>query len=220
MIDFSNVRAVAFDLDGTLAPTMELNFQCWKKILASRKIKIDKTQYLLREGENISSLMQDLLKEYNPKILPDEIEKFIEYKDQLFKQKFSCELYPGVSWLIKHLKKLKVKQGIVTAGRITRLKTMFNSDFLEQFDVLVTGEKDKPGKPFPEPYFEFSESINIPPSEILVVENAPLGIKSAKRAGMRCVAIASTLDKHHLSEADLLFDDFLSFSKFLVSKLE
>ena len=220
MIDLSKIKAIAFDLDGTLTPTMELNFQCWNDILSKRQMQIDKTQYFLREGENISTLIQDLLSRYSGQISSGEIETLIEKKDQLFKMKFSGELYPGVTELINHLKTLKIKQGIVTAGRITRLNAMFNIDFIEQFDILVTGKKNKLGKPSPEPYLEFSMSLNIPPIEILVVENAPLGIRSAKAAGMKCVAITSTLSSHHLSEADIIFKDFLSFSKSLISNTD
>ena len=53
-----------------------------------------------------------------------------------------------------------------------------------------------------------AKKLNLDPSECLVVENAPLGIKSAKNANMMCIAIESTLDKSFLNEADIIIENF------------
>jgi hypothetical protein len=74
------------------------------------------------------------------------------------------------------------------------------------FDAVVTAEDVSEGKPSPQPYLLASAQLRRPSSECVVVEDSPSGVASAKKAGMRCVAIASTHDPDVLSEADVVVD--------------
>ena len=65
----------------------------------------------------------------------------------------------------------------------------------------------KKGKPHPEPYLKAAEALSLKPAQCLVVENAPFGIESAKRAGMFCVAVATSLPKEYLKGADTVVDE-------------
>ncbi len=80
-------------------------------------------------------------------------------------------------------------------------------DEINLFDYILTTDETKHPKPDPEPYLNCLKALQIDPKESIAVENAPLGIASAKRAGMRCVAIMSTLKREHLSEADYIVKD-------------
>jgi beta-phosphoglucomutase len=88
------------------------------------------------------------------------------------------------------------------------------------FDVLVTGDQVIDGKPDPEPYQIAAERLNLDPGECLAVENAPLGIRSAKAAGMACVALATTLPPPRLAAAgaDLVFDDPQALRRWLLDQ--
>jgi beta-phosphoglucomutase len=81
------------------------------------------------------------------------------------------------------------------------------SDFLSRFSVVVTRETVTNTKPHPEPYLKASGTLGVKPSMCLAVENAPLGIKSAKSAEMLCVAICTTLEGENLEEADIVVQD-------------
>ena len=70
------------------------------------------------------------------------------------------------------------------------------------FDTIVTGDLVKKGKPHPESFLKAAKSLNLKPFQCLVIENAPLGIKSAKAAGMYCLAITTSLPKAYLKEAN------------------
>ena len=70
-------------------------------------------------------------------------------------------------------------------------------------------------KPSPEPYLKAAEKLVIIPRECLVVENAPLGIESAKNAGMTCIAVASTLEKQYLEGADKIVDCIIEINAIL-----
>ena len=212
MRDFIHYKAIAFDVDGTLVPSMHLNFECWQVVLGKRGYHINCEEYFLREGENLYELIFDLVKAESPSVAFEEIQECAIQKDALFLERFMPQLYPGVASLIAgripgH------KFALVTAGRRERLDGMFDKQMLSKFDAIVTGRVGARGKPYPDPYLECASGLGIPTRDILAVENAPLGVSSAKAAGMDCVAIASTLPVDHLKAADRVYDSFNSFSK-------
>ena len=54
------------------------------------------------------------------------------------------------------------------------------------FEVIVTGDEVKHGKPHPEPYFKALKFLGVGAKGVVVIENAPFGIASAKKAGTKC----------------------------------
>ena len=72
----------------------------------------------------------------------------------------------------------------------------------------MTGDQFSRGKPDPEPYLKGALALGLPPTECIAVENAPMGIQSAKRANSYCIAICSTVDRDVLNEADEVIDQF------------
>ena len=83
-------------------------------------------------------------------------------------------------------------------------------------EVIIPSDELKYGKPHPEPYLVALKKLKIRPSEALVVENAPNGIKSANGAGIRCIAIETSLPKSYLKGAYKVFGTIKELSKFLL----
>jgi beta-phosphoglucomutase-like phosphatase (HAD superfamily) len=94
-----------------------------------------------------------------------------------------------------------IKLALVTGSPrsvIDEFKTQ--DEIFELFDCIITDEDTKKGKPNPDPYFAATECLGIPSKNCYVIENAPLGIKSAASAGLTCFAIKGN---GPLSEEDL-----------------
>jgi len=64
------------------------------------------------------------------------------------------------------------------------------------------------GKPQPDIFLYAAERLKSPTKNCLVIEDAPLGVEAAKRAGMRCVALTTTYGRDKLTQADLVVDSF------------
>ena len=73
------------------------------------------------------------------------------------------------------------------------------------FEIIITGSDVKKGKPNPEPYLKAIDKLGCKTDNIIVIENAPLGIKSAKKSKLQTFALTTTLDKKYLAEADKIF---------------
>ena len=69
--------------------------------------------------------------------------------------------------------------------------------------TIVAGDSVKHGKPCPDPYLKAAKLLKLFPDDCIVVENAPYGIESAKRAGMYCIAVTTSLPKEYLRKADV-----------------
>ena len=64
------------------------------------------------------------------------------------------------------------------------------------------------GKPDPEVYLLAAKLLELDPSECVVIEDAPVGIEAARRAGMAAVALATTFTRDQIPDYDILVDDF------------
>ncbi|MDO8461242.1 MAG: HAD family phosphatase [Deltaproteobacteria bacterium] len=192
-------KALLFDFDGVLGKTMEGNYLAWVYAFDQFGMTIKREDYFSLEGKSPTNVAKTLLAVFGkPENLADELSRL---KENHYLSHHSFELYPGVESLIHELKKT-YPLALVTGASRKRLDGSVPTDFLGQFDAIITGETGQEDKPSPEPYLRASAKLGIEPDSCLVIENAPLGIESAKRAGMDCVAICSTLKKEFLGRAD------------------
>ena len=74
--------------------------------------------------------------------------------------------------------------------------------------MTVCGSDVQNGKPHPEPYLKAMAKLKVSPKEAVVFENAPFGIRSAKAAGLFCLALETSLPSSYLTGADAIFPSF------------
>jgi beta-phosphoglucomutase len=197
---FKKYKAILFDFDGVLGKTMEDNYKAWTHSLAPYGIQIKREEYFLMEGAPPKKVAEIFLRKNHLGL--GAVGDIVRFKEKYYLENRSFSLYEGVQELIEVLKANGLQLGLVTGASHQRLTGTNITSFLNKFDALITGDQVAHGKPSPEPYLLAAQKLNITTSECLVIENAPLGIESAKEAGMHCVAICSTLDKEHLTQAD------------------
>jgi len=97
----------------------------------------------------------------------------------------------GASGLLVDLKKEGYKMALVTGTARREVGHILPTDLLKLFDYTLTGDEVKAGKPDPEPYTRALEALELSSQEAVVIENAPFGITSAKRAGIYCIAVCT-----------------------------
>lgn len=202
--DPSKIKAVLFDFDGVIVDSMNDNFNAWKVALGEQSVEIVKKDYFKIEGMKASAVALKYLEDNGMDI--GLVPEIVSRKEALFREASVLRVYPGVSELIEKLQSV-FKLGVVTGASRDRFSKMTSSlKFFSNFNVIITADDITKGKPDPIPYLTAAEKIGVEPSECLVIENAPLGITSAKAAGMKCIAVKSTLDESYLEEADEVFE--------------
>ena len=199
-------KGILFDFDGTLADTMEGHYLAWKSALGEHGIPIEAKDYYPLEGLDLHEVARRFAK--GPAWTDESIDGLVQKKKEYYVNRQSIFFYPGVEDLISELKDRNVPMAIVTAGHLDQLRATTPESFLKQFDALMTGDQFSRGKPDPEPYLKGAEALGLQPAECIAVENAPVGVQSAKRANIYCIAICSTVGRDILVEADEVLERF------------
>jgi len=206
-------KAILFDYDGVIGKTMEDNYHAWKYAFSKYNIPVDKTEYFLLEGMSVKKIAKHFLKKnLKTNVI---VRELVKSKEKYYAKNNSFKLYPGVKRLIPFLKKEGYLLGLVSGANYKRISGSLKTELLNCFDVVITGDKIKKCKPEPESYLLAPKKLFIKPSYCLAVENAPLGIESAKKAGMYCIAVCSTLDKKYLKRAEKIIDKIIELKKYV-----
>jgi len=207
---FHTFKGVLFDFDGTLADTMGDHYNAWAAVLFEYGFQLKREDYYPLEGMRVPDLAAHWLSLLNhlnkdgDRQLPT-VEDIVRKKDAHYLKHHALRFFEGVEELIDSLKNEGIKIAIVTAARSHRLEKSVSSNFLKKFNAIVTGDLVTHPKPHPESYLKGAELLGLDPSVCLAIENAPLGVQSAKSAGMRCFAVCSTNTPEVLKDADEIF---------------
>lgn len=204
-----NTKAVIFDLDGTLIDNNSYHRQTWERYLEKMGKKISEEEFNANMNGRTN---EDAIKYiYGKDISSQESLKHTLDKEALYREIYKPFIKP-VSGLIDFLELLKSKNismAIATSGIQPNIDFMFeNIPIKKYFDAVVNSSHIKKGKPDPEIYLKAASLLNVAAKNCLVFEDAAVGIKSAKAAGMKVIAVATTQPKEELREADIIVDDY------------
>lgn len=199
----TNVKAVIFDLDGTLVDSMWL----WKQI------DID---YLERFGYELPEKLQEEIEgmsfsetavyfkeRFN---LEDSLEKIkSDWNDmamELYKTK--VKLKPGAMDFLLYLKQNNISTGIATSNSKELLMAVLNAlEIGHLFDSIHVSCEVKCGKPAPDIYLLVASDLGVEPDECLVFEDIPQGALAGKNAGMR---VCGVYDEAAIKHSEKVWD--------------
>lgn len=199
------VKSVIFDMDGVITNTMPDHFDAWQIVMLERGIRVTHLDIYRREGQRGITSVKEIFEDYNHPFDLDSAEEILKRKEIIFKEKTRKRFISGTRSFVKYLKNRGFDLAIVTGTSRHELHEILPDDFYKLFKVVVTGNDIKNGKPSPEPYLLALDKLGIKAGEAVVIENAPFGIASAKAAGIRCLALATSLPGEYLKDADLIF---------------
>jgi beta-phosphoglucomutase len=199
-------QAILFDMDGVIVDSMPYHYLAWYESLRPLGIRVSVFEVYLREGERWDKSLKDFLAHAGMHPSSRMLAKIFKLRQKIFRYYFKRRIFEGAEEFLRCLKNKGYILGLVTGTPMVEVKKILPSKLKGLFSVLVTGEMVKFGKPHPAPYLKAAELLGLKPRECLVVENAPLGIRSAKAAGMFCVAITTSLPKSYLKQADIIVD--------------
>lgn len=186
----TTVRAVIFDLDGLLIDSMFFYLKAWTEAFRQVGVRMPKEEVYRREGEAMEVTAFEVYRAVTRKEPSQElIHQIVESVNRIYSQIFDVRFLPGANEILEYCKGRGIARALVTGSRNLRAKFSGNEEFLDNFDVVVTGNDTKRGKPFPDPYEKAVEKLALPRENCIVVENAPLGIQSATVAGLTCVGV-------------------------------
>jgi HAD superfamily hydrolase (TIGR01509 family) len=180
---------------------------------------------LLKEhGHEFAALPEDFRAGFVGMRIIDILGKLIDYlqlkanKDDLYKKRTELfleivrnelEPMPGLLGSLKRFKAANYRLAVASSGANAYIDLVLNKfGIRDYFEVIVTGDDVKIGKPHPEAYLAAIKKLKLAPAECLVLEDATKGIQSAKAAGCKCIAIKNpNIPAQDFGKADLVVQD-------------
>ena len=197
------IQGVIFDLDGVIVSTDEYHYRAWKRLADELGIPFDRRVNRRLRGigrmESLAVILECADRPYSEQ----EKQQLADRKNGYYRDSLSGlgpdDLLPGAMAVSKELKERDIKVAVASSSRNAPL-ILERIGLEDCFDARVDGNDISRSKPDPEVFQEAAGRLGLPPGACLVVEDADAGIESAKRAGMKALAVAAAAGH---PEADL-----------------
>ena len=203
------LKALLFDLDGTLTETDSVHHPTWAGLLKPHGYDVDWAFY----QERISGrLNPDIVAELLPDLSEEEGRAMIEAKEADFRERADdLEPLPGLDALIERARGQGLAVALVTNAPKENVFAVLRALGLDEaFEPVVVADDVGVGKPDPAPYLAALDSLGVAAGETLAFEDSPSGIAASVAAGIPTVGVASTHDPGKLGRlgVDLVVHDF------------
>jgi HAD superfamily hydrolase (TIGR01509 family) len=181
------VKGVIFDLDGVLVDSMPDHYKAWKMAFEEvTDIEVDKKMIYLLEGMRGIDLVKKIFEQKNYDNYSI-AQKVNEQKNIIFNDIITPRAFDGVKELIEHLKCTKA---VVSGSAKKDVEVLIDRTLgKNNFDVIITADDIDRGKPDPIAFIAALNRMKIDTAEAIVVENAPLGVEAANKAGLQCILV-------------------------------
>lgn len=205
------LRAVIFDFNGIIVDDEPIHFELFQKVFAEEGINLTKEAYYARYlGFDDRGAFSFGYHEHNQPLSHDKLMELIERKAVYYQEAIRnhVAIFPGVKTLIMKLAEslpLAVASGALRNEIETILTT---AGLIDYFKAIVSAEDVERGKPEPDIFLKALAALNgqngnpILASDCVVIEDSKEGIKGARRAGMKCLAVTNSHPAELLNEAN------------------
>ncbi|MFA9388156.1 MAG: HAD family hydrolase [Prolixibacteraceae bacterium] len=199
------LKGIFFDMDGVLYNSMPLHAKSWIQTFAEFGLTLPEIEPYMNEGSTAFFTVQRMFKKYLNQEASNEIcEQIKNRKHQVMSEMPKPDVLQPMPKLLKFISSQNIDCWVVTGSAQKALTHRLVEEFQHslQLNKILTAHDVKHGKPHPEPYLNAMNKSGYRKHSSIVVENAPLGVQSAKAAGLFTIAVnTGPLTSTILSEA-------------------
>jgi beta-phosphoglucomutase len=207
------LRAVIFDFNGIIVDDEPIHFELFRRVLDEEGITLTEEDYYKRflgfdDRGAFTHAFEEHSRQLNELALAHLIERKAAYYEEAIRKKM--KVFPGVATLVSNLSN-QLPLAIASGALRNEIETILTAlNLRPHFRVIVSAEDVTRGKPEPEIFLKALAQLNAAPHsgrrievpECLVIEDSKEGIRGARRAGMKCLAVTNSHPATELHEAD------------------
>ena len=214
------MKALLFDLDGTLIDSMPLHHNAWVEWHARRgSVMHADLSFAKTAGRSNAEILLDLYPEHSV----EEHALMADAKEAIYREfaTRSLALIAGAQEFVAQARAAGCKLAVCTAATLPNMALAFERHGIDAWVDAITSPADGlRGKPHPDIFLEAAKRLGIAPEHCVVFEDAPLGVEGARRAGMKAVALTTTLAAEAFAEFDNLIAIAPDFTRLALHELQ
>ncbi|HEY8709642.1 MAG TPA: HAD family phosphatase [Burkholderiaceae bacterium] len=231
------MRALLFDLDGTLIDSMPHHHDAWAQWYARRGLAMGTGDFFsATAGRSNAEILLDLF----PALSVQQHVAMADEKEAIYRELAarSLALIGGAQAFVEQARAAGLRLAVCTASTLPNMALAFERHGIDRWVETVVSPADTMsgpgagatmsgpgagarvrGKPHPDIFLEAARRLGVEPAHCVVFEDAPLGVEGARRAGMKAVALTTTLSAEAFAAFDNLIAVAPDFTSLALSEL-
>ena len=225
----SMIKAVIFDLDGTLVQTEVLKAQSYARAINeltantvsegevmtvfSKYVGLSRTEVVSGLGKEFKDQLTEHIGSADSAVLNELIinRRLSIYRNMISDADLlSGHFCPYSLGLFHRVKEEGLKVVLATMSHLPEAKRIVTiMGIYDQFDLVLTRDDVKEGKPDPEIYLLASQKLGLSKDECLVIEDSVNGIRAGLNAGMHVFAVTNDVTRQSVHDCELLEPEFI-----------
>jgi pyrophosphatase PpaX len=209
------IKAVLFDVDGTLLDTKEFVYQAYEHVLKSYDFNnVSRNEITLVMGEPLEKCYEVLTG------LNDVGQLVNEHREFQLNNLGLSKPFKNATPVLKKIKENGIKiAAITTRSKITSVKTLKNAGLLEYIDTVISGEDVINKKPNPEGLIKSLEIFNVSRDEAVMVGDTKVDVLAGKNAKVKTIGIMNGFHGERLRESnpDFIVSDIEDILQIILS---
>jgi beta-phosphoglucomutase len=198
------IKAVVFDMDGTLIDNMNFHRQAWFDFLSGYDIHITESEF---QEKNVGIITEIVPKFFTRTLSREEIITLGNEKEAVYRNLYRDHIkaLSGLENFLKALQEAGISIALATAADKGNIDFTLDALAIRKYFTVITGSEEVSfGKPHPDVYLKSAAKLQLAPGQCIAFEDTPSGIRSASAAGMEVIGLATTHTREELMAYPLL----------------
>lgn len=213
------IKALIFDMDGTIVDNMHVHTAVWLELLAEYGLQMTPLQFQAATAGNTNAeLLRSLI---NPNMDEAEVLAIAHEKETRYRERFRPFLRPmaGLESLLRQAQQANVTLAVATAANQPNIEYVLDNLNLRHHFATVVGADDVArGKPEPDLFLLVAERLNLVPETCLVFEDSLAGLEAAHRAGMQSIAVTTSHAAEEMVQRPSVRQAIADFTQFQLAE--
>lgn len=196
------VYAVLWDMDGVLVDTECFHWQAWENLSRETGLPMTYEDFQRTFGWRNEEILRELL---GPDISTQRVAELGDRKEELYRDavRGNVKPLPGAIELLRELRAAGFRQAVASSAPRANIELILQElEINADFAAVLCDRDVERGKPDPQIFLRAAGRVGVVPSRCVVIEDAVMGVRAGKRAGMACLAVTTTHPAEGLSQAD------------------